>query len=136
MQFLHLRANLLFTKKKCTKKRQRLGESETEMAHRRKPVLAFALSTSRPTHTDYHTSADVTELGFLAVVVLELVGLVIDADNRVCRFWVLLLHLHLLIVDEIDLKTKKDQISLSKEAAFCASVGKKKEFLNVNNVCE
>lgn len=58
-------------------------------------------------HTDYHASADVTELGFLAVVVLELVGFVVDQYNRWWRFWFLLLHLNLLLIYEIDLDTQK-----------------------------
>lgn len=62
-------------------------------------------------HTDYHTSADVTELGFFAVVVLELVGFVVDSDNRRRRFWFLLLHLHLLIIYEIDLDTQRAYLS-------------------------
>lgn len=54
-------------------------------------------------HTDYHASADVTELWFLAVMVLELVGFVVDPDNRLWRFWFLLLYLNLLLVYEVDL---------------------------------
>lgn len=55
------------------------------------------------THTDYHASADVTELWFLAVVVLEFVRFVINPDDRLLRFWFLLLHLNLLLIYKIDL---------------------------------
>lgn len=54
-------------------------------------------------HTDYHAGANITELWFLAVVVLELMGFVVDPNNRLWRFWFLLLHLHLLLIDEVDL---------------------------------
>lgn len=64
-----------------------------------------------PIHTDYHTSTDITELRLLAVVVLELVGFVIDPDNRWWRFWFLLLHLNLLLIYEIDLDTQGAYIS-------------------------
>ena len=59
----------------------------------------------RSPRTDYHARADVAELGLLAVVVLELVGFVIDHDHRLGgRLRLLLLHLHLLIVDEVYLE--------------------------------
>lgn len=55
--------------------------------------------------TDYHASADVAELGLLAVVVLELVGFVVDTDNGLLRFWFLLFHLNFLLIYEVDLDT-------------------------------
>ena len=59
----------------------------------------------RSPRTDYHARAGVAELGLLAVVVLELVGFVIDHDHRLGgRLRLLLLHLHLLIIDEVDLE--------------------------------
>lgn len=54
--------------------------------------------------TDDHSSTDVTELGLLAVVVLELVWFIVDPNDRRWRLWFLLLDLHLLLVNEIDLK--------------------------------
>lgn len=64
----------------------------------------ICLMESNPVpRTDYHASADVTELWFLAVVVLEFVRLVIDPDDRLLRFWFLLLHLNLLLIYKIDL---------------------------------
>lgn len=58
----------------------------------------------RSSRTDDHASADVAELGLLAVVVFELVGFVVDHDHGLGRrLGLLLLHLHLLIVDEVDL---------------------------------
>ncbi len=68
-------------------------------------MSVYVFLTSCPIHTDYHASADVTELGFLAVVVLELVGFVVDPDNRLWSFWFLLLHLHLFLIYEVDLDT-------------------------------
>lgn len=59
------------------------------------------------TLTDYHASTDVTELWLLAVMVLELVRLIIHPDNRLLRFWVLLLHLNLLFIYKVDLRIKK-----------------------------
>lgn len=57
--------------------------------------------------TDDHASTDVTELGLLAVVVLELVRFVVDPKDWIWRrFWFLLLHLHLLLINKIDLKTQ------------------------------
>lgn len=56
--------------------------------------------------TDYHASADVTELWFLAVVVFELVRFVVDWLNGFWRRGLLsLLLLYLLIIDEIHLDT-------------------------------
>lgn len=69
---------------------------------------AFRLDNRRchyfPQHTDYHSSTDVTEFGLLAVVVLELVGLVIDTEDRFWRFWFLLLHLHFLFIYKVYLE--------------------------------
>lgn len=56
--------------------------------------------------TDDHASADVAELGLLAVVVLELVGFVVDADDGFLRFWFLLFHLNFLLVYEVNLDTQ------------------------------
>lgn len=64
-------------------------------------------------HTNYHASADITELWFLAVVVLELVGFVIDPDNSLNRFWFLLLHLNFLLVYKVDLDTHKSDLRSS-----------------------
>lgn len=59
-------------------------------------------------HTDYHSSTDVTKLGFLAVMVLEFVGFVIDPNYRLWRrLWFLLLHLHFLLVYKIDLQRQR-----------------------------
>lgn len=55
--------------------------------------------------TDYHASADVAELGLLAVVVLELVRPVVEGLGRLGGGRLLpLLLLHLLVVDEKDLE--------------------------------
>lgn len=56
--------------------------------------------------TDYHASAGVAELGLLAVVVLELVGFVVDAEDGLLRFWFLLFHLNFLLIYEVDLDTR------------------------------
>lgn len=58
----------------------------------------------RSPRTDDHASADVTELGLLAVVVLELVGLVVDGFDGLQGGGVFLVVLfHLLVVDEVHL---------------------------------
>lgn len=64
------------------------------------------LSFVAGSRTDYHASADVAELGLLAVVVLELVGFVVDADDRLLRFWFLLFHLNFLLIYEVNLDTQ------------------------------
>lgn len=74
-------------------------------------IFAYVFLTRFPIHTHYHASADVTELGFLAVVVLELVGFVVDTDNRLWRFWFLLLHLNLFLIYEIDLRAQRPHLS-------------------------
>lgn len=61
--------------------------------------------------TDYHASADVAELGLLAVVVLKLVGLVVDTDDGFLRFWFLLFHLNFLLIYEVNLKTQSSRTS-------------------------
>ena len=71
-------------------------------------MFIFVHVTLFPIHTDYHASADITELGFLAVMVFEFVGFVIDTDNGFFRFWFFLLHFHLLLINEIDLDTQQD----------------------------
>lgn len=74
-------------------------------------LLMFVVLPYILIHTDYHASADITELRFLAVVVLELVGFVVDPDNRLHRLWILLLHLNLLLIYEVDLDTQRSYIS-------------------------
>lgn len=72
-------------------------------------------------HTDYHASADVTELWFLAVVVLEFVRFVINPDDSFLRFWFLLFHLNLLLIYKIDLYIKQNNIPFlfTKKARGC-----------------
>lgn len=56
-------------------------------------------------HTDDHASTDIAEFGFLAVVILEFVGFVIDPNNGLRgRFWFLFLHFNFLFVNEVDLE--------------------------------
>lgn len=77
-------------------------------------VCAYIFLTKFPVHTDDHASTDITELGFLAVVVLELVGFVVDPQSWVGRrFRFLLLHFHLLLIYEIDLETQKTYLRQS-----------------------
>lgn len=93
LQFLHLRANLLFT-----------GRAEVEKLKDCSVFLHYLFDgIDLITHTDYHASTDVTELWFLAVVVLEFVRFVINPDDRLLRFWFLLFHLNLLLIYKIDL---------------------------------
>lgn len=93
MQFLHLRANLLFT-----------GRAEVENLKHFFIYSSFLFDGINPIpHTDYHASTDVTELWFLAVVVLEFVRFVINPDDRLLRFWFLLLHLNLFLIYKIHL---------------------------------
>lgn len=93
LQFLHLKANLLFT-----------GRAKVEKLKCCHLFLNYVVDGIIPiSHTDYHASTDVTEFWFLAVVVLEFVRFVINLDNRLLRFWFLLLHLNLLLIYKIDL---------------------------------
>lgn len=77
------------------------------------------------THTDYHASTDVTELWFLAVVVLEFVRFVINPDDRLWRFWFFLLHFNFLLIYKIDLyivKKKKEEVGYSPKQHLGVSI--------------
>lgn len=104
LQFLHLKANLLFTEEG---EKEQLSSPINEFSFRPMHVCCL-LSTFIVvvgSRTDYHASADVAEFGLLAVVVLELVGFVVDADDGLLRFWILLFHLNFLLINEVDLGT-------------------------------
>lgn len=105
MQFLHLRANLLFT-----------GRAKVDKLKHCYLFIQYLIDGINPvTHTDYHASTDVTELWFLAVVVLEFVRFVINPDDRLWRFWFLLLHFNLLLIYKIDLYIVKKKEERNKE---------------------
>lgn len=100
LQFLHLRANLLFT-----------GRAEVEKLKHCYLSIHYLFNQINPIiHTDYHASTDVTELWFLAVVVLKFVRFVINSDDRLLRFWFLLFHLNLLLIYKIHLHIFKKKI--------------------------
>lgn len=72
--------------------------------------------------TDYHTSTDVTELGRLAVVVLELVWFVIHQYDNGLRLGLLLLYFHLLLVNEVYLQREWLCLNtISGRQLFCPS---------------
>lgn len=70
-------------------------------------LLLLSFIVVAGSRTDYHASADIAELGLLAVVVLKLVGFVVNADDGLLRFRFLLLHLNFLLVYEVNLDTQR-----------------------------
>lgn len=108
LQFLHLRANLLFT-----------GRAKGDKLKHCYLFIQYLIDGINPaTHTDYHASTDVTELWFLAVVVLEFVRFVINPDDRLCRFCFLLLHFNLLLIYKIDLYIVKNKKKIERSWVF------------------
>ena len=107
LQFLHRNANLLFTEERNKIRRNDIREEQEAL----RSTLFVMQERKRGGRTNYHASADVTELWLLAVMVLKLVRAVVDWSHWFYRKFLFFFHLYFLIIYEINLGDERGTIA-------------------------